>query len=273
MSQHPPTPPADGGFVPPTPESALEGIGRTEALAHELANILDGSMRCLGLAERAILGPGLETDRLDHARRQIETVQQALARMSALVGTAMRSASGPVGSALAGASDPLTLLQSIRHAVQVSLPRAGSLGARITLDLDHECSDLPAGAIYSVVLNAITNALDSIEQRTAAGGPPGGLVEISGHRLATGGAASLVQIDIIDDGAGPPKDTHRAFEHGFTTRPNGSGIGLSIARSIVDRAGGRIALDPRKDAPGARLRIVWPARQPASPAAGRSNGA
>ena len=270
MSQHPPTPPAARGFVPPTPESALEGIGRTEALAHELANILDGSMRARP-GRACDLGPGLETDRLDHARRQIETVQQALARMSP---SSARRCDPPARSdPPRRASDPLTLLQSIRHAVQVSLPRAGSLGARITLDLDHECSDLPAGAIYSVVLNAITNALDSIEQRTAAGGPPGGLVEISGHRLATGGAASLVQIDIIDDGAGPPKDTHRAFEHGFTTRPNGSGIGLSIARSIVDRAGGRIALDPRKDAPGARLRIVWPARQPASPAAGRSNGA
>lgn len=256
----------------PTPQDAVESVGQTEALAHELSNMLDGSMRCLGLAERAILGPGLETDRLERARKQIETVQGALARMSALVGTAMRSPGAPLGSMLAGAVDPLTLLQSIRHAVQVSSPRAEALGAQITVDLDRECADLPAGAIYSVVLNGITNGLDSIEERARRTGTRHGRVDIVGQRLATGGAASLVQIEITDDGIGPPGVGDQVFEHGYTNRPGGSGIGLSVARSIVQRAGGRIGLEARHGTPcgngaaievaGAILRIVWPSRDP-----------
>ncbi len=282
MTRHNPPPPRSGPDLPvhPSPQDALESVGQTEALAHELSNILDGSRRCLGLAERAILGPGLETDRLERARKQIETVQGALARMSALVGTAMRSPGAPLGSLLAGAVDPLTLLQSIRHAVQVSTPRAQLGGTQITVDLDRECADLPAGAIYSVVLNAITNALDSIEQRAQRTGLRQGRIDILGQRLATGGASSLVQIDITDDGIGPPPVGDRVFEHGFTLRPGGSGIGLAVAHSIVSRAGGRISLEPRLGppcgngmptiVPGAVLRIVWPARDPGVQTIGRA---
>lgn len=256
--------------IPPTAQDAVDSVDQTEALAHELSNILDGSMRCLGLAERAILGPGLETERLDNARKQIETVQGALARMSALVGTAMRTPGASVGSIIAGAKDPLTLLQSIRHAVQVSGPRAASLGVEVGIDLDGECANLPAGAIYSVVLNGITNALDSIEQRIRQMGVKEGRIDIVGQRLATGGAASLVQIEIRDDGLGPPAVGERVFEHGFSARPGGSGIGLAVARSIVNKAGGRISLEARTGMPcasgrptpagGAVLRVVWPAR-------------
>jgi signal transduction histidine kinase len=75
----------------------------------------------------------------------------------------------------------------------------------------------------------------------------------------------MLAVEITDDGAGPPggADLARVFEHGFTTKPGGSGIGLAVARSVVEQAGGTVVLlrrrdprDPRR--PGALLRIVVP---------------
>ena len=119
--------------------------------------------------------------------------------------------------------------------------------------------------------SGLTNALDSIER----GGRRQGRIDVIGRHLATGGASSLVQIEVHDDGQGPPPVGDRVFEHGFTTREGGSGIGLAVARSIVARAGGRISLEPRVGppcasgaptlAPGAVLRVVWPVRDPGAP--------
>ena len=65
----------DGPFV----------VERLTALTHDLANLLDGSMRCLGLARRA-LGRELAVvgvDEIEESRRQVDTVYGALVNLDA----------------------------------------------------------------------------------------------------------------------------------------------------------------------------------------------
>jgi signal transduction histidine kinase len=57
-----------------------------------------------------------------------------------------------------------------------------------------------------------------------------------------------VELAVADSGHGvAPELRRRVFEPFFTTRPNGTGLGLAVARQIVEAHGGRIDV---ADAPG-----------------------
>jgi signal transduction histidine kinase len=76
-------------------------------------------------------------------------------------------------------------------------------------------------------------------------------------RVAPAGAGT-VQIDVTDDGPGVPEDVRdRIFSPFFTTKPRGSGLGLSIVRKIVDAHDGRIDLHVGPMG-GTRFRVTLP---------------
>jgi signal transduction histidine kinase len=52
-----------------------------------------------------------------------------------------------------------------------------------------------------------------------------------------------VEVVIEDDGTGMTEETQaRIFDPFFTTKPDGTGLGMSIVRSVVDRHGGRLGV-------------------------------
>jgi two-component system nitrogen regulation sensor histidine kinase NtrY len=44
----------------------------------------------------------------------------------------------------------------------------------------------------------------------------------------------------------------------FTTKPNGSGIGLALSRQIAEGHGGTVSLQNREDGPGCEARLRLP---------------
>lgn len=95
-------------------------------------------------------------------------------------------------------------------------------------------------AIEKVISVVVANALEAI--------PPDrpGRIEIGAGRAGDG-----VRISVRDDGAGmSPEVLRRAFDPFFTTKPDGAGagLGLSVARGIVEANGGTLWLESR---PGA----------------------
>ena len=85
------------------------------------------------------------------------------------------------------------------------------------------------------ILNILLNALESC--------PAGGRV-----RLLSRSTDTECEIEIRDDGPGIPKETlEQVFDPYFTTKPGGSGLGLSITRGIVEGHGGSIDVTGSRD--------------------------
>ncbi|MEH6665326.1 MAG: ATP-binding protein [Brevundimonas sp.] len=83
--------------------------------------------------------------------------------------------------------------------------------------------------------------------------PPGGDVRVS----LTGGEGDRVRVVVDDDGPGiPPDNLETVFQRFYTSRPKGaafggnSGLGLSIARQIIEAHGGAIHAENRTTADG-----------------------
>lgn len=125
--------------------------------------------------------------------------------------------------------------------------RVAGLEQRIAIALlDSPETELRADPdqLEQVLINLLHNATDA-----ALDG--GGHVDIGWKQ-----AGDDVLVEIRDDGPGlPPSDN--LFVPFFTTKPGGSGIGLVIARQIVEAHGGAFTLEGRRDTHGciARLRL------------------
>jgi signal transduction histidine kinase len=112
--------------------------------------------------------------------------------------------------------------------------------------------DLPAARADGVqlkqaLLNLLLNAVQALE---SAGG---GTVSVAGQA-----ADGWLRLTVADDGPGiAPEDQQRMFQAFFTRRRGGTGLGLPIARRLIENNGGRIEVDSGPGA-GSRFTLVVP---------------
>ena len=93
-----------------------------------------------------------------------------------------------------------------------------------------------SGGIREVVLNLFLNATEAM--------PEGGQLTLS---LAS--HTDCVELRVADTGPGIPENLREsAFRFGFSTKPFGSGLGLSQARRTVERHGGTLTLEANEPA-------------------------
>jgi signal transduction histidine kinase len=121
-----------------------------------------------------------------------------------------------------------------------------------------------AERLRSVLVNLLSNAQAAVRARPTPppAGPP---VRVRLSRPALGGRW---RIEVIDQGEGiRAEDLPRVFEPFFTTRRGGSGVGLALARNVVEGLGGAIAIESRVDA-GTTVRLDLPDLGPAGEAKG-----
>lgn len=108
----------------------------------------------------------------------------------------------------------------------------------------------------------LARAINNLIDNAISFSPKGGLIEIAASRVG-----DTVRIRIDDEGPGVPPDAReKIFNRFHSDRPAAdtfgrhSGLGLAIARAIVEGHDGQIDVTDRDDAPsGARFTIVLPA--------------
>jgi signal transduction histidine kinase len=102
---------------------------------------------------------------------------------------------------------------------------------RLTVDRTPRLIRADSFQLKLALLNLLLNALQAT--------PPGGSVEI-----ATARDGGRLSIEIRDSGEGvAPDRIERVFDVFFTTREGGTGLGLPIARRIIDEHGGSLELE------------------------------
>jgi two-component system sensor histidine kinase HydH len=123
----------------------------------------------------------------------------------------------------------------------------GHLDDDVALDLD---ADLPAvltdgERLRTALVNILSNARHAVHAATIdrSVGSPG---RRAGVVVSTRGHGDRVRIAIADRGVGiTPEDMAHIFDPYFTTRRAGTGLGLPIAKNIVEGLGGSIGVNSR----------------------------
>ncbi|MBC7768395.1 MAG: PAS domain-containing protein [Phycisphaerales bacterium] len=233
-------PVGDNGYIalvltrPPRARSAppIAGNSAARTLAHEVRNPLAGIRAAAQLisrtddAESAALAKLIcdEVDRINRLTDQIDpmaafepprfelfNIHEALERVRKLVGSS--------------APDVM-----IRERYDPSLPQLRG-------DFDQ---------LIQAFLNVAKNAAEAV-----AGQGDGEIAIVTSYRpgvkfrsSASGAARPQLEVQIIDNGPGLHRDVaDRLFEAFATTKPNGMGLGLTVAADIVARHDGRIEVD------------------------------
>lgn len=125
--------------------------------------------------------------------------------------------------------------QVLREAAQRFSPDLEARGGRLETALADELGTVVGDPV--VLAQVFNSLLANAAEATAAGGRV---------RLAASCQGGRVRIDVGDSGSGiEPEHLPEIFKPFFTTKPRGMGLGLPLARRIVQRLGGSIDVESR----------------------------
>jgi len=212
----------------------------TRALVHEISgrvNLLNLTLQRLQAAcdqvEQCIVSsPGQAGEVIRQARQELQALTQqaeALARTTRSFSRMTRP----------GQEEIVLLDEIIAEVVDILNDAAKAARVKIVVSLPARLHFARAQVTYlqQVLVNIVQNAIQQIHLlRPQAGGQ----IAIRLAQTARDGQPVL-QIGVEDDGPGIHRRLwERIFEMDYTTRPDGSGLGLYMSRSLIESQGGRV---------------------------------
>ena len=149
---------------------------------------------------------------------------------------------------------------AVEEIVAAALARAGPLTRGHSVETEFE-PDLPVARVDA---RAVSEVLYTLLDNAAKYSPPGTNIRVEAERAGE----EALQIAVEDEGRGiPPELRERVFDKFFratrdgdvsTHEPSGTGMGLAIARGIVEAHGGRIRVEGGRSGKGTRVSFTLP---------------
>lgn len=211
-------------------------------LAHEIRNPLAGIAGVIEIIGRDL--PGTSP-----ARVVVKDVRQEIARINHIVTDLLQTARPHPPKVRR--SD---LNTTVEHAVMLGRQQALAKSVEIALHKDPSLPEVEhdSDQIHQVMLNLLLNALQAIDKN--------GKVTVTVEKQ---GANAVVEV--VDNGRGiPPENLPNIFRPFFTTKGDGTGLGLSLARRIVEDHHGRIDVTSTLGK-GTTFLVVLPLQRAATP--------
>jgi len=220
-------------------------------VAHELANLVDGSLRNLGLALSDLRDIDADSTLDDATMQRILTARAGMEKMAGLLKHWMVAARSPAGHL----DEHLTMAVAMERAVHLIEPAAMQLDIELVIDHTPIADAISAGPVFTVMVNGLRNAIDAIAGAEGPRPRDGWRVEIACRSVD-----SNFELTIRDNGPGIDPamlDDRGEIVAGRTTRTQGQGVGLALAAEVADALCGSIALrdiQPR----GVELKLSCP---------------
>lgn len=212
------------------------------AVAHEVNNPLFGVLTYARLIRKELERPGGEPANRAAMIEQVKTIENEIHRCGRIMGNLLAFArQAPVEQA------PQDINVLIERAANLVRHQCEMLSIELALSLGEHLPEVSCdgGKIQQVILGLLSNAVDAM--------PRGGRLEVSSAADHDEGVA---RVCVRDNGTGiAPEILPRLFDPFFTTKDTAqnTGLGLAIARGIVEQHGGTITV---KSEPGQGAEFV-----------------
>jgi signal transduction histidine kinase len=200
----------------------LASVGElASGVAHEVRNPLTGVLGAIELALKRLPEDDPSRTLLDEAERQLRRIETTTTQL-------LRYARPPQ---LREMTVDANLL--VERTSRLIAPQAGAAAVSVTTDGDG--GPIPVRAdpeqVVQVLVNLALNGIHAMEH--------GGRLTL---RVAHAGG--WVRLSVVDTGPGVPVDIRdNIFRPFFTSKHQGTGLGLPISRQIIERHGGTLLLE------------------------------
>ncbi|PYM71884.1 MAG: hypothetical protein DME10_14600 [Candidatus Rokuibacteriota bacterium] len=222
---------------------ALAALGRMAAqVAHELRNPLGGLKLFAEYLEHR-LDKVADAEGADVARK----ISREIDHMTELVREITQ-----FGRPAALRRTPTTLNGLLESCLALAQARVKDTGTRVVQELDPGLPPvwLDPREMRKVFLNLLVNAFESLEG--------GGTLVLRSCPADPG----WIEVCVEDTGTGMAEETRaRMFDLFFTTKDTGTGLGMPIARSVVEQHGGRLEVRSQLGR-GTQIRVLLPVEAP-----------